>query len=140
MVHALREILRVLRLGGSLIDLRPAAKHRQVELELASARLNVGEIDSSATFADHVAADAALEVVLGEGHLRKEHQETFLYISDLDSVADLRRFAATLRRSILPQAVLNRIEGITVSETEDYRIRIRREISISRFRRTNTPD
>ena len=47
MVHALSEVRRVLRPGGSLIDLRPTARNRQVELELSEARLHIGEIDAS---------------------------------------------------------------------------------------------
>lgn len=60
MVHALSEVHRVLKPGATLIDLRPDTSNRRVELELAEARLYIGEIDSAITFADHVVADDTL--------------------------------------------------------------------------------
>ena len=137
MVHALEETHRVLRAGGGLIDLRPASSNRTVELELAAARLHIGEIDSSATFADHRAADAALDRFLRSGQLRVEHTTQFQVTTDLDTVADLRAFAATLRRSFLGEELFQRIESLIADEGEDYIIHTRREMTIKRYRRTN---
>lgn len=90
MVHALREIHRTLRPDGTLIDLRPAIQNRAIELELSYARLHIGEIDSSATAADHQAADAALRAAVKQGLFRGEHDADFQLIIDMDSVDDLR--------------------------------------------------
>lgn len=136
MVHALQEIHRVLKVGGSLIDLRPAISNRTVEIELSYARLHVGEIDSVVTIPDHLAADRALQNQIAEGLLRAEYQESFELVTELDTLADLLEYAASLRQSVLPEAVLQRVEAIIADETEDFSIRTRREMVIARYRRT----
>lgn len=136
MVHALKETHRVLKAGGGLIDLRPATSNRTVELELAAARLHIGEIDSSATFADHRAADAALDRFLRGGLLCVEHAEEFQLTTDLDTVEDLRAFAKTLRRSVLGDELVQRIESLIADEGDDYVIHTRRDMIIKRYRRT----
>ena len=134
MVHALEETQRVLKNGGSFIDLRPATKNRTVALELSSTQLHIGEIDSSSTFSDHIAADTALKRLMEQGLIVLEHDAVFEVTTDLDSVEDLREFAATLRRTILPDELLKRIETLIADEEEDYIIRTRREMVIARYR------
>ena len=137
MVHALREIHRTLRPDGTLIDLRPAIQNRAIELELSYARLHIGEIDSSATAADHQAADAALRAAVKQGLFRGEHDADFQLIIDMDSVDDLRAYAAALRRSVLPSEVISRLEWLTADENGDFIIRIRRQMTIARYRKTS---
>ncbi len=137
MVHALQEIHRVLKMGGSLIDLRPAISNRTVEIELSYARLHVGEIDSVVTIPDHLAADRALQDQIAKGLLRAEYQESFELVTELDTLADLLEYAASLRQSVLPEAVLQRVEAIIADETEDFSIRTRREMVIARYRSTS---
>ena len=136
MVHALQETRRVLRSGGTLIDLRPAIQNRAIELELAYARLHIGEIDSSATAADHQAADAALRGAVKRGFFQSEHDADFQLVIDMDSVDDLRGYAAGLRRSVLPDEVISRLEWLTADEN-DFIIRIRRQMTIARYRKTS---
>ena len=133
MVHALSEARRALKPGGRLIDLRPTMRNRSVELALTSATLFIGEIDSASSFPDHAAANAALDTALAGGEFRLEHQTTFHYISDLDSLADLREFQRGLRRSLMPESIFERIEALTADEPADYLIRIRRELLIARY-------
>lgn len=135
MVHALKEAHRVLKPGGALIDLRPTRRNRRVELELPAARLYIGEIDSSHSCPDHVAADEALRLALAAGEFRLEHNESFEFVTDLDSPADLREYASSLRRSVTPKSLLRRVEDLTATETDDYIIRCRREMMIARYRR-----
>ena len=134
MVHALQEIHRVLKVGGSLIDLRPAISNRTVEIELSYARLHVGEIDSVVTIPDHLAADRALKNQIALGLFRAEYEENFELVTELDTLADLQEYAASLRQSVLPEAVLQRVAAIISDETEDFSIRTRREMVIARYR------
>ena len=129
------EVRRVLKPGGHLIDLRPTRRNRTIELELPSARLAIGEIDSSSTFPDHVAANDALDAAITAGEFSLEHRTSFHYLSDLDSLADLRDFKAGLRQSVLPEAIFERIEALTADEPVDCLIKIRREMLIARYRR-----
>jgi len=135
MVYALSEARRALKPGGCLIDLRPTTRNRTVELELASTRLFIGEIDSTCTIPDHVAANEALETALAAREFCLEHKTTFHHFSDLDTVEDLRDFKAGLRRSLMPESIFERIEALLVDERADYLIRIRREMLIARYRR-----
>ena len=134
MVHALEETHRVLRRGGGLIDLRPATTNRTVELEIAGARLYIGEIDSSVTFADHLEADEALTSFMGQGRLEAEHAADFQLTTDLDSIEDLLDYAKTLRRSIMGEELLERIQAL-IEDDQDYVIHSRRDMIIRRYRR-----
>ena len=131
MVHALRETHRVLRPGGSLVDMRPARDNRAVEVQLSGARLHIGEIDSSRSLDDHVAADAALRDAIAAGLFRAEHETQFVYRTALDTAADLREYAANLRRSVAPQELLDRADSLTQDES-DSSIHIGRKIDIAR--------
>ena len=135
MVHALEEAHRVLKPGGGLIDLRPSARNRLVELDLGGAALRLGEIDSSHSFPDHAAADEALRWACGAGRLRAEHHAQFEFVTDMDSAADFRQYAASLRRSIVPAWLLERVESFTADLAGDCLIRARREMTIARYRR-----
>lgn len=135
MVHALSEARRVLRPGGVMIDLRPTARNRQVELEFAEERLHIGEIDSSNSVAEKRVADEMMQAAVDEGLFRAEHHEQFEYITDLDTLKDLREFATGLRRSVMPEKLPRRIAALTAGIKEDYLIRIRREMLIARYRR-----
>ena len=135
MVHALSEARRALRAGGCLIDLRPTTRNRTVELELESATLFIGEIDSSSAIPDHVSANDALDAAQAAGEFCLEHTALFQYVSDLDTVEDLRVFQAGLRRSVMPETIFKRIEALTADETTSWLIRIRREMQVARYRR-----
>ena len=135
MVHALSEARRVLKPGGRLIDLRPTARNRRVELELPDARLFIGEIDSSDTFPDHASADQALDAAIDVGDFQIEHKTTFDVVTDFDTVNDLRTFVASARRTVMPDSIPARIEALTKDQREDCIIRTRREMVIARYRR-----
>ncbi len=135
MVHALSEARRVLQPGGRLIDLRPSMLNRRVELALPDATLFVGEIDSSSTWPDHIAANEALDAALLAGAFGLEHMTTFAYVQDLDALADLREFEAGLRRSVMPDSIFEQIAALTAGRPADYIIRIRREMLVARYRR-----
>ncbi len=133
MVHALTEARRVLLPGGRLIDLRPTARNRRVELDLPGATLFMGEIDSSSTFPDHAAANAALEATLSAGEFCLEHKTTFPIAHDLDTLADLREFKAGFRRSVMPESIFEQINAISADRPADFIIRIRREMLVARY-------
>ena len=135
MVHALKEIHRLLKTGGTLIDLRPHYKNRDVLLELPSATLSVGEIDSTATVSDQLAANDAIQQAVDLGFYTLEHQTDFTIYIDLDTADDLRNYGDSLRRSILPDEVLQRVIDLTADESNDYSIRIRRALTIARYRK-----
>jgi|GEM_PF-941981 len=136
MVHTLQEIHRVLTSDGVLLDLRPAIGSRVVLVDLPYATLNVGEFDSSATTADKQAAHDAIAQVVAQGQFVQEHLETFDLTLAMDTVDDLRDYADSLRRSILPDDVLTQVETLTADEDpETYAIRIRRPMHLALYRK-----
>ncbi len=135
MVHALEETHRVLLPGGALIDLRPTMRDRPVEVDLPTARLRAGAIDATASNARRVAADQAMRAALEAGLFRAEHMETFWQASEMDTLADLREYAASLRQTFLPAAVFQRVERLLAHESAAACIRVSREIVIARYRR-----
>ncbi len=134
-MHALSEARRVLRHGGALIDLRPAMSNRRVELELAGTRLHIGEIDYAYRFPDHIAANEALDAAIAAGRLRLEHRASLEYVTDIDTVADFREYEASLRQDAAPEGMIHQVEALTANES-DHLIRIRRELVIARYRKT----
>lgn len=136
MVHALHDIHRVLKTGGTLVDLRPAIGNRTVEVDLPFVTLHAGEIDSSGNTPDKIAADNAMAQVVAEGWFIKEHEEIFELVTDIDTVPDLREYAKSFRRSVLPDAVIRTVESLTSDEEPDtFSIHVRREMQIARYRK-----
>ena len=136
MVHTLHDIHRVLTPDGLLLDLRPSIKNRVVLVDLPSATLNVGEFDSSATTADKQAAHDAMAEAVADGLFVQKHLETFDMTIAFDTVDDLRAYADSLRRSILPEDVLTQVETLTTDEDPDtYAIRIRRPMHLALYQK-----
>lgn len=107
MVHALREIHRVLTPGGGLADLRPdrrldSGKHRRDVLAKLSylrgrREIPVGVLEEG-SFADDEAADRAIQRVLHAGLFSLTSSETLpfrLHFHDLESFDDYLRTRET---------------------------------------------
>jgi hypothetical protein len=86
MVHALRESHRVLRTGGALIDLRPAAQHRRVGLGRGRAWRQIGVTRES--FEKDRAADRAVAEVLRANLYRRGARTEFLVDREMDTMND----------------------------------------------------
>ena len=88
MVHALRELHRVLKPGGLLIDLRPAKEHRRVGIRRGRKWRELGVLTE--TFEDDEAADFAVGQVVAEGLFRRIKQSKFDCAREMDSLEDFR--------------------------------------------------
>ena len=95
MVHALSEARRVLRPGGILIDLRPAAQHRRVGV-LGDGRTTwLGRMREE--FDEDRAAGRAVAEVLRRGELRRAARIVFSCRRVMDTLADLKAFLNDMR-------------------------------------------
>jgi hypothetical protein len=86
MVHALHEARRVLKPGGLLIDLRPAAVHRRVGLLRAGQFRLLGAMRER--FDDDHAANHAVAEVVRDGLFRIERRLRFECHRTLDRVSE----------------------------------------------------
>ncbi len=88
MVHALHEAHRVLKPTGLLLDLRPAAAHRQVGVgQLGQYRL-LGIMRES--IADDYQANRAVATVVRQGLFRPAGRERFDCNRTMDTLAEFR--------------------------------------------------
>ena len=88
MVHALREAHRVLRPGGIVADLRPAAKHRRVGLGKGRRWRQVGVMREA--FDKDRAADRAVAELLRAGLFRRGARAEFLVDREMDTMDDFQ--------------------------------------------------
>lgn len=136
MVHALRQIWRVLRPGSSLVDLRPLAANSPVEIVTEQQTRLAGRIDDSRDRLDDQAADEALAQILREGWFGREREATFSYVSYWDTPAEMRGYIEEKRSSlILPEAVLAEAERLLASSGPNARLRIPFKMVITRYRK-----
>ena len=93
MVHALEEIHRLLRSGGTLIDIHPVPYPPTVqivrgdEVLFAEPKRDIADEDQ-----DVLAADRALDDVVERGLFKQERNEEFDFTSYAPSVQQLREF------------------------------------------------
>ncbi|MGQ0604457.1 MAG: hypothetical protein ACT4QE_22480 [Anaerolineales bacterium] len=88
MVHALHEARRVLKPNGFLLDLRPAAVHRQVGLMRAGRYRLLGVMRER--FDDDVAANRAVAEVVHDGLFKMQRRVRFECNRTMDSLAEFR--------------------------------------------------
>jgi len=86
MVRALREAHRVLRTGGTLVDLRPAAEHRRIGLGRGRRWRQIGIMREA--FDKDRAADRAVAEVLRRNLFRRGARAEFLLDREMDTMSD----------------------------------------------------
>ncbi len=96
MVHALEETHRVLKTGGLLIDLRPAAAHRRVGLGTGRNWRLLGTMRES--LAEDRAANVAIRTVVRSGLFRPLRRERFNLDREMDTVEEMRLWIGDFSR------------------------------------------
>lgn len=139
MVHALLEAHRVLKLGGILIDLRPAAAHRRVGLGEGRRWQFLGALHE--VFDDDYAADEAIDTVIRDGYFRSEKRRRFQVDRVLDTMQDVRDWLADfdLRRELPSHArLLDRLQRRLQRLPTPSKIVVRGPLKLGVLRRTET--
>jgi hypothetical protein len=93
MVHALREICRVLIEHGAIIDLRPLTGAWPIEVISRGQRDIVGDVKSVAEgIADDAAANEAMETASSEGWLGREQEDLFDFRYYWNSPGEMKEY------------------------------------------------
>jgi hypothetical protein len=140
MVHALKEIWRVLVRQGILLDLRPLAGKPVVEVVGPGAALAAGQLEESPeSFADDQAANDALAHVSAQGLFAQERAATFDFAWYWDTLAEMQAFIAEKwTQTHVPQAVLESAQRLVAGAGAGARVRVRSRMTLSRWRRSPT--
>lgn len=144
MVHALKEIWRVSRRNGILIDLRPLANDSPVEV-VADGQVSVaGRVDDSLGVPDDTAANEALAQIEREGWFRREQEESFELLDYWDTPEEMKAYVdeSLAPYVILPEDVLERAQRLMSAARgsgEGARVRKRLQMVIARLRKMNAP-
>ena len=90
MVHALREVQRVLKPRCLLIDIRPGVVHRQVGIRNAGRLRKIGT--TRETFELDRTADKAISLAVGEGRFQLEERIQFECNRVLDTIGEFQNW------------------------------------------------
>jgi hypothetical protein len=139
MVHALREIWRVLVPGGILLDLRPLCASWPVEIVAGERVLRAGALDDSLAMVDDLAANHAVEQVVRDGWFRRERGGTFTYDWYWDTLDELKEHVEERWHPIaLPDSVYAQAQR-TAASVAGVSVRVRVHMMIGRYRKLVEP-
>src|SRR5574341_56289 len=136
MVHALKDIWRVLAPDSLLLDLRPLSGAWPVEVVSAGGVTVTGHVDESADVADDRAADAALATVAQAGLFARERDGGFDFRWYWDSLDEAQAYIAEKwTEARVSEELLAKTRRQMARAGEGARVRASAQVVISRWRR-----
>lgn len=140
MVHALREIQRLLAPGGILIDLRPLADNWPVEVASNREVRTTGRVDDMPVgIADDQAANNSIAQAAAEKLFIREQEEFFPFFYYWDSPKEMQAYIDDDWADFvsIDEAVWKNIRSTWAVADADARLRIRMRMMITRWRKEN---
>ena len=139
MVHALKEIWRVLAPGGVMIDLRPLTELPPVEVVADGQAASAGRLDEPQADPDDQAANEALAQVEREQVFICERRGAFVLSYYWDTPGEMKaHIDEKWTHTRLPEEVLAEANRLVACAGADARVRVRRNMVISRWRKMQT--
>ena len=92
MVHALREIHKLLKSGGALIDIRPNGELVEFIRPHGEEEIFIGHMHESDDYVEYFQAEAAMQKLLAEGLFQIEKAGEFTFQVHADSFLELKNF------------------------------------------------
>jgi hypothetical protein len=137
MVHALKEIWRVLVPDGYLIDLRPHATNWPLEVVAGSQVMLAGQVDNAPFEPDEKAADKTIGHVVSEGWFAREQRAVFDCASYWSTLEDMLTYYAESGSPPLtiPENVLVKTRQLVTMTDASTKVRIRVRMVIARYRK-----
>jgi hypothetical protein len=138
MVHALKEIWRVLVPHGWLLDVRPLSANAPLEIVAGTQVWRAGRVDEAAGLPDDHAANESLQTIVREGwfiHERKAHFDYAWYWDTLDELQT--HIAEKWSNSMqLPTTVETEAARLLTDGGTEARVRLRLTLTIARYRKS----
>jgi SAM-dependent methyltransferase len=137
MVHALKEIHRVLAPGGILIDLRPFADSSPVEVASDSQTHLAGHLDQlPEDIANDEAANQAIAKAAEQGRLTLERMEFFQFSYEWDSPEEMQAYIEDEWSDFvtIPEDLWRNVRSLWVAAEGGGHLRVRRKMLIARWR------
>ncbi len=136
MVHALKEIWRVLTPQGCLVDLRPLHSNPLLEIVSQGDVAVAGQIDETEGIPNDTAANKALAQVVQEKWFTQEQVAAFNFASYWDTPDELKAYAAERwRNSHIPAEALTKARGLMAERGEAAKVRVLFKMLIARYRK-----
>jgi len=137
MVHALKEVWRVLVPNGQVIDLRPISENAPIEVVVGDQVLFAGRrIDCVEGIADDIAANEAIESAVGSGWFVQEYAGSFKYNTYWNTLAEMKIYAEeNYTSSYIPEEAFIETHRLMAENGKEAKVRIHRTISISQYRK-----
>jgi SAM-dependent methyltransferase len=130
MVHALKEARRVLKPGGLLVDLRPAAVHRRVGISYGGRWRQLGVMREPLD--DDRAANRAVLRLLKEGLLKRESRTQFDGRRVMDTLEEFREF----QESPSQDRLFERVASLLADKRRRVKIVVRGPLIMQVLRKT----
>lgn len=138
MVHALREVERVLAADGLLIDLRPLLDRWPAEVAWDSGSQEAGRAsDLAAPISDDAAANGAMEALASTGGFRRERQETFSLFYYWDTPGEMQQYIEEEWNDVIAveDSVWGNLRSMWAGAGAEARVRMRMKMLITRYRK-----
>lgn len=140
MVHALKEIHRVLVPGGTLLDLRPLLDGWPLEVTSTSGDHEAGRaVDLPEPLEDDEAANAAIVEASQLGWFLHEGGQVFPFYYYWDTPQEMQEYIDGTWDDVIKieKDLWNRVRSIWATANADARVRIRLKMSIAVWRKIN---
>jgi hypothetical protein len=137
MVHALKEIWRVLLPRGWLLDVRPLSVNAPLEVVAGNQVWLAGRVDESAGLPDDHAANESLRTMVRDGWFIRERQAHFDYAWYWDTLDELQtHIAEKWSNSVtMPATVENETARLLAAGGTRARVRLQLTLTIARYRK-----
>lgn len=138
MVHALREVHRVIAPNGILLDLRPLDERWPVEIESAREIQQVGRLlDSELAVESDLASNRAMEQAAAEKLFVREQEEFFPFFYYWDTPNEMQTFIDEEWENFnkLDESVVQALRSAWAVADADSRVRLRIKMLIARWKK-----
>lgn len=141
MVHALKEIWRVLVPDGIMVDLRPLSGQLPLEIVADGQAKVAGLVDDSEEIPNDIAASKSLARVAQQGWFIREREEAFDYSLYWDTIDEMKAYMEENwdPTPVMPETVAADARRLLASSGDGARARLRMNVLISRYRKDFPP-